>query len=312
MFAPGATPRPPTKPGAQIAEDVAVQVAHHQHVVVLRLLNQLHAHVVHEPFDVVDAGRTGDFARQRRIDLHAIGQLRIFKLGSEGGRDRAAGVVPQAVSELHDVRFADRRHRLAAVLHGIVERIAADVSAALDRHRLDADARRLQTGADLLARRDGVDELNQLRRFRLTGLELDAGVQVFGVLTDDNQIDFRLLKVRPHALVRLAGPDAGVEPEFLPQRDVDRTESLANRRRDRSLQRDPVGSDRLEDRLGNLALSLDDFDAAFLHVPVDFDSGGIDALASRLGEFRTSSISRDQRDVVHASLDLISDVFKGG
>ena len=46
MFAPGATPRPPTRPAARSLSDVAVQVRQHQHVVQLGLLHELHAHVV--------------------------------------------------------------------------------------------------------------------------------------------------------------------------------------------------------------------------------------------------------------------------
>ena len=123
----------------------------------------------------------------------------------------------------------------------------ADVSATLDRHRLNADAGGLQPGSDLLAGRDGVNELNQLGRLRLASLKLDASVQVFGVLTDDDQIDLRLLEVRSHPCVCLAGSNTGIETEFLSQRDVDRSEPLADRSRDRSLESDLVRSDRSKD-----------------------------------------------------------------
>ena len=39
-------PEPAVKPGAEVDEDVAVEVRHHHHVVQLRLLHELHRHVV--------------------------------------------------------------------------------------------------------------------------------------------------------------------------------------------------------------------------------------------------------------------------
>ena len=45
------------QPGAQVADDVAVQVRQHQHVVQLRLLDQLHAHVVDDAVLELDPAR---------------------------------------------------------------------------------------------------------------------------------------------------------------------------------------------------------------------------------------------------------------
>ena len=73
-----------------------------------------------------------------------------------------------------------------------------------------------------------------------TRLEFDSGVQVFGVLADEDQVDLRSAEVRPHALVDLAGPQAGEQPQFLPQKHVDAAEALADRRGDRRLQGDFV------------------------------------------------------------------------
>ena len=46
MFAPGRHAQPADQAGAQVADDVAVEVRQHQHVVQLGLLDELHAHVV--------------------------------------------------------------------------------------------------------------------------------------------------------------------------------------------------------------------------------------------------------------------------
>ena len=64
-------------------------------------------------------------------------------------------------------------------------------------------------------------------------LVLDAGVEVFGVLADDDQVD--VLEARAHAGIRLAGAHLRVEVEALAQGDVDGAEAAADRRRDRAL-----------------------------------------------------------------------------
>ena len=50
----------------------------------------------------------------------------------------------------------------------------------------------LGLGLDLPVLRVLVDDFDQLGRFRLARFELDAGIQVFGVLADDDDIDRQL------------------------------------------------------------------------------------------------------------------------
>ena len=60
MFAPGRHAQAADQPGRQVAEDVAVEIRQHQHVVQLGLLHQLHAHVVDDAvleLDVRDTPR---------------------------------------------------------------------------------------------------------------------------------------------------------------------------------------------------------------------------------------------------------------
>ncbi len=52
-----------------------------------------------------------------------------------------------------------------------------------------------------------------------------------------------------------------------------------------------VGADRFQDAVGDFALGLDDLNAALLDVPVDFDAGGVDALAGGLRDFRTDAVA---------------------
>ncbi len=85
----------------------------------------------------------------------------------------------------------------------------------------------------------------------------------------------------------------------MPQVHVDAAESLANRRRDRRLECDFIRLDRLQDAIGNFALGLNDFDAAILHIPIDFDAGGLDAFAGGFSDFWADAVARNQSHSVH-------------
>src|SRR4051794_41979452 len=63
-------------------------------------------------------------------------------------------------------------------------------------------------------------------------LDLDAGIEVFGVLADDDQVD--VVEAGAHTRVRLAGAHLRVQVEALAQGDVDRAEAAADRGRDRA------------------------------------------------------------------------------
>ena len=77
---------------------------------------------------------------------------------------------------------------------------------------------------------------------------LDARVQVLGVLADDDQVD--VLVARLDALDGLRGSEVRVQVERLAQGDVDRSEALADGRRDWSLEGHAGLADRVEHRLG--------------------------------------------------------------
>ena len=57
--------------------------------------------------------------------------------------------------------------------------------------------------------------------------EFDAGVEILEILADDDNVD--VVIPGPHTLVRLAGPEAGIEVQFLAKRDVDAAEPVADR-----------------------------------------------------------------------------------
>ena len=95
------------------------------------------------------------------------------------------------------------------------------------------DARRRLLGDDLQALDDARDDL-----------VLEPGVEVLGVLADDDQVDAG--EAARHARQVADRPQVRVEIERLAQADVDAGEAFADRRRHRPLQRDlvPVGSSR--------------------------------------------------------------------
>ena len=68
------------------------------------------------------------------------------------------------------------------------------------------------------------------------GLVLDAGVDVLGVLAEDDHLHvLRRLDRRRHALEPAHRADAGIEIELLAERHVERAEAAADRRRQRPL-----------------------------------------------------------------------------
>ena len=250
--------------GGEVGEDVAVQVREHEHVVLLRPLDELHAHVVHDP--VVE------------LDVAVL------------VRDLARNAQPEAVGELHDVRLVHGRDLAAAVAARVVEGELEDAARAGDGDRLDRDAG--VAPAELPALRfDPVDQLLGVGRALLV---LDPGVEVLGVLADDDQVD--VVEARAHALVGLARPHLRVEVETLAEADVDRAEAAADRRRDRALERRAVLADRVEHLVGQrvAAVLLHHVGAGLLDVPLELDAGRLEHAAGRLGQLRARAVARDQ------------------
>ena len=121
------------------------------------------------------------------------------------------------------------------------------------------DARRRLLGDDLQA----LDHAGN-------DLVLEARVEILGVLADDDEVD--ALKAARDALEVLDRPQVGVEVERLAQPDVDAGEPFADRRRDRSLERDLVLSNRIEqlDRQ-RLIEALERRHAGVVTIPLDVE-----------------------------------------
>jgi hypothetical protein len=207
----------------------------------------------------------------------------------------------EAVGVLHDVGLVDRGHLVPAVGAGVVEGELDDPAGALDRDRLDRDARVL---ADVGARRELFDHPRQLQLLGGVLLELDAGVEVLGVLPHDDDVD--VLVARAHALVALAGSQAGVEVELLAEGDVHAPEAGADRGRDGPLDGDAVPADRLQHgRRKGRSGRLHDVDAGLLDVPVEVDAGRLEDAPGGLRDLGSGAVAGDEGDSVGHADELL-------
>lgn len=142
------------------------------------------------------------------------------------------------------------RHLFAAAAAGILKGILHNAAALGDRDRLDRD--RGIRGEGLLAR--ALDELRELLDLGSALIELDAGVEVLGVLAHDNQVN--VAEARAVARLRQAGANAGVQVKMLAQGHVNATETRSDRRGDGALDSNFGLGDCIEHVLGQRRAKL--------------------------------------------------------
>ena len=108
--------QPADQPAGQIGEDVAVQVRHDQHVILLGMLHQLHAHVVHDPVVCRDIGIFGsdlleDGEKQPVAHLQDVGLMHTGhasavigpRIGKGVADDALAGAARDDLRRMHGV-----------------------------------------------------------------------------------------------------------------------------------------------------------------------------------------------------------------
>ena len=145
------------------------------------------------------------------------------------------------------------------------------------------------------------DDLDALGRVGADHV-LDAGVEVLGVLADDHQVD--VLVARVEALHRARRAQVGVQPERLAEADVDAAEAAADRRRDRSLERDLGPPDGLEHVVRQRRPVFGDDRLARLdRLPLEGQAGRVEDAAGRLRQLRTDAVAGDQGDSVGHARD---------
>ena len=128
-------------------------------------------------------------------------------------------------------------------------------------------------------------------------LELDPRVQVLGVLAHDH--DVGLGEARAHALVGLAGPDAGEQVQLLAQQHVDRAKARTHRRGGRALDPHLVALDRVQRAVGEgRALLGVDVLAGGVLVPLELHAGGLQHAPRGVDQLRAGAVAGDQRHLV--------------
>ena len=94
-------------------------------------------------------------------------------------------------------------------------------------------------------------------------------------------------------------PQVRVEIERLAQADVHAREALADRRRHRSLERDLVAADRVDQlHRQRLAGPLEREDAGVVRLPVDRDARRLEDADDRVGDLGSDAVAGNQRDGV--------------
>jgi hypothetical protein len=155
----GGDPEAPDESRAEVGDDVPVEVRQHDHVEVVGVPHEPHSELVH-----LD-----------RLEADVPVALRLGETRLE----------PYPVGELHDVRLVPEGDLAAAVLLRQLEGVLDDRPRRRHRDRLDGDP-------GVAGRRVAVHVLEvaaQLLELLRAALELDALVEVLGVLPHDDEVD---------------------------------------------------------------------------------------------------------------------------
>src|SRR6185312_6232159 len=267
------------------------------HLIVARAQQQLLEHGVGNA--VVDQ----DLARRQ---LARIGRLPEFLLGDALFAELLRGdlitpIAEGALCELLDIALVHQRDHRAALLDGMADRLPHQPLRPGDRDRLDTNTRiRPHRLVELLPQK-----ADQLLGLGCAFLELDAGVDILGVLAEDDHVQrLRLLHGRGHARVVAHRAHAGVQVHFLADADVEAADPAADRRGQWPLDRDSEVARGLHRILGQpLAEALEGLlagedlipgDAAFAAV-AELD-GGVPHRAARLPDVTAGAVALDERD----------------
>src|SRR5690606_28219618 len=149
------------------------------------------------------------------------------------------------------------------------------------------------------------EKLLELLHLGAALLELDAGVDVLGVLAEDDHVhEIRTLHWCLHPAEIPDRPETHVQVELLTQRDVERSDAAADGRRERSLDADEMVTERGERFFGQPVAGLlerlfagehfapDDLAASAVH----FFRGSIKNAHARAPDVRSCPISFDERN----------------
>ena len=168
-----------------------------------------------------------------------------------------APVAEGSLGELHDVALVDQGHRLTPVGDGVLNGALDEAHAARIAHRLNTNAhlnvgretlitrhlpevrRRLGGAETNLGKLFGKflgDEVQDFLGFRSPRRVFDTGVNVFGVLAEDDHVHLlRSLNRARHAGKILHRTQTHIQVEHLAQRHIQRADASTHRGRQRTL-----------------------------------------------------------------------------
>ena len=252
---------------AKVAQDVSVQVGEEQHVEVLRRAN--------EPCG-------------ERVDVDVLpGHVRIVA----GVRPR--GLEEDAVGVPHHVGLVTDRDLPSPVGSDVFEREADDPPGAGDADGLQGDPGVL----GYLEPSEIVELPAEGRRVGRPSCEFDPAVEVLRVLADHDEVD--IMVPGADAGERTGRPDGREQVEILPQGHVDAPEPFAHRGGDRTLDRRPASSDRLQRAVGEQgAVALERRRPRRSLLPVEIEPSGVEHQPCRGGDLRADPVAGDQDHLV--------------
>ncbi len=200
----------------------------------------------------------------------------------------------------------DDGQRIAIIVDHILQGLACQALGAFQGNRLDADAA-VFVETDLGDAHFFFEELDDLGRFRRTGLPLDTGVDVFRVLTEDRHVDVAWLLDRArHAFEPAHRAQAHIKVELLAQGNVQRTDAATDRRGQWALDGNYVILDCIQGFLrqpGVLIVNLSSFfpgvdfhPGNFALAAVSFLNSSIDNLDHDRADINANTITFDKRD----------------
>src|SRR5690606_5881455 len=230
--------------GQRVGQVVTVQVQGRDHVILGRTQQDLLQHGVSDGVlhDNVLAG-------VRVLELHP--RAAVQQLGTELVTGHfVAPFLEGTFGELHDVALVNDSHGAAIIVHGVLQGLANQTLGTFLGNRLDADTA-VFGEADLGDAHFLGEELDDFLGFRGAGLPLDTGIDVFGVLTEDDHVHVAGVLDRAGYTGEPAnGALANVQVQLLAQGNVQRANAAAYWRGQRALDGNHVVLDRVQGLFG--------------------------------------------------------------
>lgn len=232
----------------------------------------------------------------------ALSDALVAELGGLGKSKAPAS--EGTLGELHDVTLVDESHAGAVEGDGVLEGSADDTLGTLLGDGLDAEAGGLRE-ANLLGNAELLEKLVDLLGLRGASHELNTGVDILGVLTEDVHLNLlRLLDGGGHTLEVAHGAVAHVEVELLAEGDVEGADATTKRGGEGSLDTNAVVAEGLKGSLGEpltgLAEGLLTGEDLLPHdlalTTVSLLDGGIEDADTGVPDIRASTVTSDEGD----------------